>query len=71
MADIEQNYQIKYSTKWGAYLQQEASRLEKYVTMETGLSGKVVMFDQYGLLDFEEKTERMQATALSDAPTTR
>ena len=71
MADIEQNYQIKYSTKWGAYLQQEASRLEKYVTMETGLSGKVVMFDQYGLLDFEEKTERMRATALSDAPTTR
>ncbi|MBE6417524.1 MAG: hypothetical protein E7033_03540 [Akkermansiaceae bacterium] len=71
MADIEQNYQIKYSTKWGAYLQQEASRLEKYVTMETGLSGKVVMLDQYGLLDFEEKTGRMQATTLRDAPTTR
>ena len=46
MADIEQQYQIKYSDKWGTYLQQEASRLEKYVTVETGLSGKLVTFDQ-------------------------
>jgi hypothetical protein len=71
MADIEQNYQIKYSEKWGSYLQQEASRLEKYVTVETGLSGKMVVYDQYGLLEFDEKTQRMQATALGDAPTTR
>ncbi len=71
MADIEQQYQIKYSDKWGAYLQQEASRLDKYVTVETGLSGKLVTFDQYGLLDFHEKTDRMQATVLQDAPTTR
>ena len=71
MADIEQQYQIKYSDKWGTYLQQEASRLEKYVTVETGLSGKLVTFDQYGLLDFKEKTDRMQSTVLQDAPTTR
>lgn len=71
MADIEQQYQIKYSDKWGNYLQQEASRLEKYVSIETGLSGKLVTFDQYGLLDFQEKTDRMQSTVLQDAPTTR
>ncbi|MDO5471721.1 MAG: phage capsid protein [Akkermansia sp.] len=71
MAEITQNYQIKYSEKWGSYLQQEASRLEKYVTVESGLSGKMVAFDQYGLLSFNEKKERMQATALDEAPTTR
>lgn len=71
MADIEQNYQIKYSEKWGAYLQQEASRLEKYVTVETGLSGKMVTFDQFGLLTFTEKTSRMGSTMLSEAPTMR
>ncbi len=71
MADIIQNYQIKYSEKWGTHLQQEASRLEKYVTVESGLSGKMVAFDQYGLLSFSEKTTRMQATTLDEAPTTR
>ncbi len=71
MADIEQNYQVKYSEKWGSYLQQEASRLEKYVTVETGLTGKMVAFDQYGLLSFAEKSGRMAATALDEAPTTR
>lgn len=71
MADIEQNYQIKYSEKWGSYLQQEASRLDKYVTVETGLSGKMVTFDQYGLLTFEEKTARMGQTNLEEAPTLR
>lgn len=71
MADIEQNYQIKYSEKWGSYLQQEASRLDKYVTVETGLSGKMVAFDQYGLLTFEEKLARMKQTVLDEAPTHR
>lgn len=71
MTDITQNYQIKYSEKWGSYLQQEASRLEKFVTVESGLSGKMVAFDQYGLLSFNEKTTRMQATTLDEAPTTR
>jgi len=71
MADIEQNYQIKYSEKWGSYLQQEASRLEKYVTVESNLSGKMVAFDQYGLLSFVEKTNRMGSTQLDEAPTTR
>ncbi|MBQ2379984.1 MAG: hypothetical protein II295_06280 [Akkermansia sp.] len=71
MADITQNYQVKYSEKWGMHLQQEASRLDKYVTVESGLSGKMVAFDQYGLLSFQEKTERMQPTSLDEAPTTR
>lgn len=71
MADIEQNYQIKYSEKWGSYLQQEASRLDKYVTVETGLTGRMVALDQYGLVSFAEKNNRMGMTTLSEAPTTR
>ncbi len=71
MADIEQNYQIKYSEKWGSYLQQEASRLEKYVTVETGLTGKMVAFDQYGLLTFSVKASRRGSTVLVESPTTR
>ena len=70
-ADIEQNYQVKYSEKWGSYLQQEASRLDKYVTVETGLTGRMVTFDQYGTVTFDEKTSRMAKTTLSEAPTTR
>lgn len=71
MADIEQNYQIKYSEKWGSYLQQEASRLDKYVTVETGLTGKMVTFEQYGTLAFTEKTGRMGTTTPAEAPTSR
>lgn len=71
MADIEQNYQIKYSEKWGSYLQQEASRLDKYVTVESGLTGKMVAYDQYGLLTFTEKTGRMGTTTPAEAPTYR
>ncbi len=71
MADIIQNYQVKYSEKWGSYLQQEISRLDKFVTVESGLSGKMVAFDQFGLLTFEEKTTRMASTVLNEAPTTR
>lgn len=71
MADIEQNYQIKYSEKWGSYLQQEASRLDKYVTVETGLTGRMVAIDQYGLVSFDEKSGRMGQTSLYEAPTTR
>ena len=71
MADIENNYQIKYSEKWGSYLQQEISRLDKYVTVESGLSGKMAVFDQYGLLSCTEKTTRMQSTVPDEAPTYR
>lgn len=71
MAEIEQNYQIKYSEKWGSYLQQESSRLDRYVTVESGLTGKMVAFDQFGILNFTEKSTRMGATSLDDAPTTR
>ena len=71
MANIEQNYQVKYSEKWGSYLQQEASRLEKYVTVESGVTGKMVAFDQYGVLTFNEKLNRMSNTVISEAPTSR
>ncbi len=71
MADIENNYQMKYSEKWGSYLQQEASRLDKYVTVESNMNGKMVAFDQYGLLTFTEKTSRMASTVLDEAPTSR
>lgn len=68
---IESNYQVKYSDKWGSLLQQEASRLEQYVTLDRDLSGKVVYFDQFGLLDFEEKHIRIGCTVLEEAPTYR
>lgn len=71
MADIENNYQVKYSEKWGAYLQQEASRLEKYVSIEPACAGKMMCFDQFGLLSCDEKTGRMASTVLNEAPTTR
>lgn len=71
METIENNYQIKYSDKWGSLLQQEASRLEQYVTLERDLSGKVVYFDQFGLLDFQEKHIRIGSTVLGEAPTYR
>ncbi len=70
MAIID-NYQVKYTRKWGSLLQQHASRLDKYVSVQRDLSGKVVFLDQFGILDFAEKTERVQPTVLNDAPTTR
>lgn len=68
---ITDNYQVKYTGKWGTLIQQQASRLEQYVTVERDLSGKVVFFDQFGVLDFEEKTSRIGATNLNEAPTHR
>ncbi len=70
MAIID-NYQVKYTRKWGSLLQQHASRLDKYVSVQRDLSGKVVFLDQFGILDFAEKTVRVQPTVLNDAPTTR
>lgn len=71
MGTIEENYQVKYTNKWGSLLQQHTSRLEQYVTVERGLSGKIAFFDQFGVLDFDEKSERVQATTLKEAPTYR
>ena len=68
---IDQNYQVKYTNKWGGLLQQVSSRLENYVSVERGLAGKVNFFDQFGILDFEEKTTRMGKTVLDEAPTLR
>lgn len=45
--------------KWGTLLQQHASRLDKYVSVMRDLSGKVVFLDQFGVLDFTEKTTRV------------
>ena len=52
---ISDNYQVKYTRKWGTLLQQHASRLDKYVSVMRDLSGKVVFLDQFGILDFTEK----------------
>lgn len=68
---INENYQIKYTNKWGTLLQQQTSRLEDYVSVARDLSGKVVFFDQFGVLDFEEKTTRVGKTILDEAPTLR
>lgn len=68
---ITENYQVKYTNKWGTMLQQHASRLENYVSVMRDLSGKVVFLDQFGVLDFTEKTGRVSATTLNEAPTTR
>ena len=39
---ISDNYQVKYTRKWGTLLQQHASRLDKYVSVmrDSGLHGK-------------------------------
>lgn len=71
METIEQNYQNKYSEKWGSYLQQEVSRLDKYVTVETGVTGKMAFYENFGLLSFTEKNARMGTTTLVEAPTSR
>lgn len=35
------------------------------------MQGEVKFIDQYGVLDFKEKTTRMGSTALDEAPTLR
>ena len=65
---ITDNYQVKYTKKWGTLLQQHASRLDKYVSVMRDLSGKVVFLDQFGVLDFTEKTTRVGQTVLNEAP---
>lgn len=66
---IQENAQVKYTNKWGTLLQQQTSRLEQFMTVDRGLSGKVVYYDQFGILDFEEKTTRLAPTKLDEAPT--
>ncbi len=70
-ATFSDAFQKKYSAKWGSVLQQQASRLENYATMASDLKGSVVFFDQFGLVDFEEKTSRLGKTVLDEAPTLR
>lgn len=68
---ISDNYQAKYTSKWGVLLQQKVSALEGLVTVDRDCSGKVKFIDQYGVLEFTEKTGRMGATVLDEAPTVR
>lgn len=69
--NITDNYQKKYTTKWENVLQQHTSLLEQYTTYSPKLNGSVVFFDQFGLIDFEEKTSRISKTILDEAPTER
>lgn len=69
--NITDNYQKKYTTKWENVLQQHTSLLEQYTTYAPKLNGSVVFFDQFGLIDFEEKTSRISKTILDEAPTER
>lgn len=69
--DITSNFQNKYSNKWGVLLQQKVSRIKEFVTVKTDCSGKVVFHDQFGTLEFEEKTTRKGTTKVDDAPTDR
>lgn len=69
--NITDTFQKKYTTKWGNVLQQHTSLLEKCTTFAPQLSGSVVFFDQFGLIDFEEKTSRISKTILDEAPTER
>lgn len=68
---ISDNYQVKYTNKWGVLLQQKMSALESLVTVDRDCSGKVKFVDQFGVLDFKEKTTRMGSTVLDEAPTLR
>lgn len=68
---IADAFQKKYSNKWGTVLQQQTSQMEKYATVAQKLKGSVVFFDQFGLIDFEEKTSRLGKTILDEAPTLR
>lgn len=68
---IPDQYQVKYTNKWGTLLQQTIARFRNYTSTDTGLSGKVVFMDQFGLLDFDEKTSRLGKTVLDEAPTDR
>ena len=68
---ISDNYQVKYTNKWGVLLQQKVSALEKLVTVDRDCKGEVKFIDQYGVLDFKEKTTRMGSTTLDEAPTLR
>ena len=52
-------------------LQQKVSRIKEFVTVKTDCSGKVVFHDQFGTLEFEEKTTRKGTTKVDDAPTDR
>lgn len=70
-SNISDAFQKKYSNKWENHLQQQTSLMEKYTTVSQNLKGSVVFFDQFGLLDFEEKTTRIGKTVLDEAPTHR
>ena len=55
--EIAANFQHKYDNMWTHLLQQKANRLRDFVTVKQS-SGKLEHFDQYGLLEFDQKTAR-------------
>lgn len=71
MNTISDTFQKKYTTKWGQLLQQQSSHIKEYTTLDSGLTGNVVFFDQFGLVDFEEKTARLGQTMMQEAPALR
>ena len=70
--EIAANFQHKYDNMCTHLLQQKANRLRDFVTVKQ-CSGKLEHFDQYGLLEFDQKTARSINTTVTnvDAPTTK
>lgn len=66
---IIDQFQVKYNAKWGVLLQQTVNRLEKYVTIDRDVAGKVKYYNDFGIIEFDEKKGRMKPTELSEAPT--
>lgn len=68
---IPDQFQVKYTNKWGTPLGQKVSRLKEYVTTKSDCSGKVIFFDQFGKMKFKEKTTRLGTTVLDEVETGR
>lgn len=64
---IDLFYQTKYDSLWRHLIQQQTNRLRAYTTVRP-CKGKMVLFDQLGLLDFDEKTTRMAPTVVNEVP---
>ena len=47
---ISDNYQVKYTNKWGVLLQQKVSALEKLVTVDRDCKGEVKRVTRTGCL---------------------
>lgn len=68
---ITDNYQMKYESRWRTLMQQTASRLEKYVVVDSSAAGKIMFYDQIGKSEMEEHTTRLAATIMKEIETDR